>query len=652
MSLSHLPILAHNNKFNMKFNKILHSRFGGLLLLAYVFLVLSFVIRTSLLIKEFHNIDLGIVRLIQIYAYGLFYDLIVISYFIIPFVLYLVLVPDKLFNSKIHKWISYPFFIISIGILVFSAIGEWFFWEEFSVRYNFIAVDYLVYTHEVIANIQQSYPMPIIVSGMLLLSIGIFILVKKHFDKVLASNSKFLFRLKIGHILLSFAAISYIGIDKTSLEIQGNTYSNELAHNGIYQIFSAFLNNELDYKSFYNTLDDKVAFKRLCKLINTSNSKFTSKDVFDVTRKITYPGPEKRYNVMMITIESFSASFMSRFGNDNNITPNLDSISKQSLLFTNFFATGTRTVRGMEALTLSLPPTPGYSIVKRPKNENMFSLGSVLKSKGYDTNFIYAGNGYFDNMNYFFENNGYNVVDRKYFKDDEVSFENAWGVCDEDLFAKASQVADKAHAENKAFHNFIMTTSNHRPYTYPDGKIDIPSHSGRSGAVKYTDYAIAKFLRESKNKPWFKNTLFVIVADHCASSAGKTALPVKKYHIPFMVYAPEILKAKENNSLASQIDFAPTVMGLLNMDYTSKFFGKDILWENPNRALLGTYQKIALLQNEQLTIQMPTRRSEAFSVKGLEQTRATLKNEELKDAISFYQTASYLFQNKTYNFVK
>ncbi|MDE5423687.1 LTA synthase family protein [Ancylomarina sp. DW003] len=636
----------------MKLKKIIHGRFGGLLLLTYVFLALSLIVRIVLMIKDFYNVDLGVIRFIQIYTYGLFYDLVAISYFIIPFVFYLVFVPDKLFNTKIHRWISYVFFIISIGVLVFSAIGEWFFWEEFSVRYNFIAVDYLVYTHEVIANIKQSYPMPTIIFGMLLLSVGIFILIKKSFDKVLASNSKFLFRLKTGIILLSIPVISFIGIDKTSLEIQENTFSNELAHNGIYQIFSAFINNELDYKSFYNTLDDEVAFKHVRELIRTSNSEFTSNDLFDITRKITYPGPERRYNVMMITIESFSASFMSRFGNDKNITPNLDSISRQSLLFTNFFATGTRTVRGMEALTLSLPPTPGYSIVKRPKNENMFSMGNVLKSKGYDTNFIYAGNGYFDNMNYFFGNNGYNVVDRKEFRDDEVTFENAWGVCDEDLLTKASQVADKAYAENKAFYNFIMTTSNHRPYTYPDGKIDIPSHSGRSGAVKYTDYAIAKFLRESKNKPWFKNTLFVIVADHCASSAGKTALPVKKYHIPFMVYAPEIIKAEENNFLASQIDFAPTIMGLLNMDYTSKFFGKDILWENPDRALLGTYQKIGLLQNKQLTIQMPTRRTESYKVNGLEQTSVSLKHEELIDAISYYQTASYLFQNKTYNFVK
>lgn len=195
-----------------------------------------------------------------------------------------------------------------------------------------------------------------------------------------------------------------------------------------------------------------------------------------------------------------------------------------------------------------------------------------------------------------------------------------------------------------------MTTSNHRPYTYPEGKIDIPSHSGRKGAVKYTDYAIAKFLREAKNKPWFKNTIFVIVGDHCASSAGKTSLPVKKYHIPLIVYAPAIIPASENNTVASQIDFAPTIMGLLNMDYTSKFFGKDILFEAPNRALLGTYQKIGLLRHEQLTVQLPTKRTEAYQIINQEPKETKLNKNELRDAITYYQTASYLFHHKLYNY--
>ncbi|MCZ4694474.1 alkaline phosphatase family protein [Ancylomarina euxinus] len=637
----------------MKIKNILQTRYGGLILFSLIFLSLSFLIRTILLITDFQNADPSFVHFLQIYAYGLFYDLVTISYFIVPFVFYLLLVPSRIYRTKIHKWVSYVFFIITIGILVFSGIGEWFFWEEFSVRYNFIAVDYLVYTHEVIANIRESYPMPIIILGMLLLSAGIFAIVKKHFDKTINSETRFVSRLKYSLILCLLPILAFYSIDKSTAEVADNSYSNELAHNGIYQIFAAFINNELDYKAFYQDMDEKEAFTNLRSLLKTSNSEFVSDDVFDVTRQITYPGVDKKYNVMLITVESLSASFLTHFGNtETNITPNLDTIAQQSLFFTNFYATGTRTVRGMEALTLSLPPTPGFSIVKRPNNENMFTLGNVLKSKGYATNFIYAGNGYFDNMNYFFGNSGYDIIDHKNFSDDEITFENAWGVCDEDLFTKAIQVADSAYKDGKPFHNFIMTTSNHRPYTYPEGKIDIPSHSGRKGAVKYTDYAIAKFFRDAKKHPWFKNTIFVVVADHCASSAGKTSLPVKKYHIPLFIYAPEIIPAAEINTLSSQIDFAPTILGLLNMDYTSKFFGKDILLDKPNRALLGTYQKIGLLRNDQLTVQLPTKRTEAYLINDQEPSATKLNPEELKDAITYYQTASYLFHHKLYNYTE
>src|SRR5699024_5906545 len=104
--------------------------------------------------------------------------------------------------------------------------------------------------------------------------------------------------------------------------------------------------------------------------------------------------------------------------------------------------------------------------------------------------------------------------------DDEVSFENAWGICDEDLYEQVIKYADISYSKNTPFFEFVMTTSNHRPYSFPDYKIDLPQGS-RNAAVRYTDYALGKFIENAREKPWFKNTVFVIVADHCASSAGK-----------------------------------------------------------------------------------------------------------------------------------
>ncbi|MGB5988325.1 MAG: sulfatase-like hydrolase/transferase [Marinifilaceae bacterium] len=634
----------------MNLKRFFPKRYAAVLLFVALFVAISFIIRTVLLFFDVASLDLSFGRLIALYCNGLFYDLVACSYFIIPFVLYNLFVPDKVFNTKVHKYISYMFFVISIFILVSTSVSEWFFWEEFSVRFNFIAVDYLVYTTEVISNIQESYPMPLIASGMLAASLAVFFLVRKYFNKSYGNKSTFLQRLKVTAVLLTLPLIAWFTITDRTLEVEGNAYCNELGHNGFYQVFSAFLNNELDYDTFYRTASNEEVFKNVRKLVETPNSTFVNKDALDITRDIVNEGEEKHYNIMMVTVESLSARFFGKFGNTEGITPFLDSLASKSLFFNNFYATGTRTVRGMEALTLSVPPTPGYSIVKRPHNENMHSLGNILKSKGFSNTFIYAGYGYFDNMNYFFGNNGYDVVDLNDFKEDEISFQNAWGVCDEDLFDKAIQVSDKAYEAGKPFSNFIMTTSNHRPFTYPDGKIDIPSHSGRAGAVKYTDYAIRQLFEKASKHAWFDNTIFVVVADHCAGSAGETALPVHNYHIPLFVYAPKLIEPKEINSVCSQIDFAPTVLGLMNMSYRSKFFGKNVLKYDPNRALLGTYQKIGLLKGDQLTVQYPVKRVEGFNISTGKQLSTKVPAQDLKDAISFYQSASYLFKTKGLNY--
>ena len=171
--------------------------------------------------------------------------------------------------------------------------------------------------------------------------------------------------------------------------------------------------------------------------------------------------------------------------------------------------------RGLEALALGTPPIPGQAIVRRPDNSHLATVGELLRRQGYETLFLYGGYGYFDNMNVFFSGNDYRVVDRTAFTKSSIAFSNIWGVADESLFDNALNELDKVHAARKPFLAQIMTTSNHRPYTYPQGRIDIPSPGGREGAVKYTDYAIGRFIDQAKTKPWFKETLFVIVADHC-----------------------------------------------------------------------------------------------------------------------------------------
>jgi len=633
------------------------SRYKFLVYFFIIFISTSFITRTVLLTYSFSNLDTSLVELIKLFLVGFFYDVVAYFYYIIPFVIYLFLIPQRFFNTKIHKIISlFIFFAVVYGV-VFNSFSECFFWEEFGKRFNFIAVDYLVYTHEVIQNIRESYPMPLLIGGIFLITSAIFWLLYKKtdaFTTVFNDVSSYKRRLPMTLSLLLIPTLSFMLLQKQSIatSLSENRYNQELSKNGFYSLFSAFRNNELDYNEFYLTHDNTQVLKTYRDLIRHKHNTFTNSDLNSTLRHINNEGTAIKPNVMLVMIESLSAAYMGIYGDDKNLTPHIDALTKKSLFFSNFFATGTRTVRGMEAVTISIPPTAGRSIVKRPDNHNMFGMGWIFKQKGYDNKFIYAGHGYFDNMNEYFGHNGFQIVDRNSFSENEISFTNVWGVCDEDLFDKSIKEADNSFAKKQPFFSFVMTTSNHRPYTYPNGKIDIPSHTGRWGGVKYTDYAVNQFLQKSSKKPWFDNTLFIFVADHNGGSAGKTNLPLYRYKIPLLIYAPKLIKAQNITKIASQIDLAPTLFSLMHWDYDSKMYGDDILSDTfTPRALIGTYQKLGLYQNGKLSILLPNNTAKEYKVKKIHlksndyQEIEPIK-EDIDKTITYYQSASYFYAHK------
>ncbi|MEP6737716.1 MAG: sulfatase-like hydrolase/transferase [Chryseolinea sp.] len=630
-----------------RFERLKNERTALWLLLCGLLIIFSTVTRMLLAVKSFREVSFTPLNDVAIFGLGFLYDLFNAVYFTLPFVLYLWLVPERIFQKKWHRRFLYGLFFIFSFMIIFNGIAEWLFWDEFNVRFNFIAVDYLVYTNEVVGNIRQSYPLELIIVITILLSAGIVFLVRSRID---ASGTQYVpFKKRTGYLAyyaLAFVIILFSASSKYH-RFSNNEYVNELAGNGLYELFAAYRNNELNYQQFYKAEEMNHAFEVLRKELKTSEASFMDADPHSINRNIVNAGPEKKMNVILVSVESFSADFMKLFGNTENITPELDSLAAHSLVFTNLFATGTRTVRGLEALALCVPPTPGQSIVRRPENEGLFSLGKVFKEKGYTTKFIYGGYSYFDNMGYFFGNNTYQVVDRSALKSDEIDYENIWGVADENLFDLAIKEID-ANSSGEPIFAQVMTTSNHRPFTYPDGRIDIPSHTGRAGAVKYTDYSIGRFIKQASSKPWFKNTLFVIVADHCASSAGKTELPVEKYHIPMLIYSPGTIEPGVMTRLMSQIDIGPTILGMLNFSYASKFYGYDIfkLEAGRERAFISTYQTLGYLKGGKLVTLSPQFKSETFQLSDkLDRINKADDQQLTSEAIAWYQCASYAFKN-------
>ncbi|KLT67306.1 sulfatase [Pedobacter sp. BMA] len=640
--------------------KIFKSRYALLTGFILYFLLFSFIVRTILFIESAQHADFSFSNILRFYGVGLFFDLGTAIMISSLYTLYLLILPEKIYKQKWNIIITKIVLFMFIVLTFFSFFAELTFWQEFQSRFNFIAVDYLIYTYEVINNINESYPLPVLTGLIVVISTGVMFLFfrLKAFKNSFESNTSLKTRFYISSVLLSLLLLYSVFIKNSTAECGNNRYANELSKAGIYSFFAAFKNNELNYNEFYKLINKKQALSIVRNQLWQSNASFKSGNT--ILRKIAGTDSAYKPNVIMITVESLSAEFLSHYGNKDNLTPNLDSLANQSIFFSNMYATGTRTVRGMEALTLAIPPTPGSSIVRRTDNEDLYTVGHVFNQHGYTNTFFYGGDGYFDNMNHFFGNNGYNIADRgrklldetyegkrTIIPDKEVTFENAWGICDEDIFNVVIKDADEKYRHNILFNNFVMTTSNHRPYTFPAHKISLPSGT-REAAVRYTDYAIGNFLDHASKKPWFKNTVIIVVADHCASSAGKNEIDVSKYQIPCIILNLKNHPVMNIDKMTSQIDLFPTLWHLLGWSYTSDFFGQNVLSDQYQpRAFIGTYQRLGYLKRDSLVLLSPQHKVDTYLYQKStnEQKAAKLSANIINEGIANYQTAFDLFKD-------
>lgn len=567
----------------------------------------------------------------------------------------------RLFIPNIRKGWCKAGLLFTMGLYIFlmivNAISECVFWNEFGVRYNFIAVDYLVYTNEVIGNIMESYPIVPMFLGVFLVAVLICWRLFRRKDFSESGNGGAVPFLATFVIYAVLFAGSFFWLRFSYRNLQSsNNYATELQCNGCWNFLEAYSSSTLEYDRFYQMLpeDEAQGLKlALCGQIPVREEAGSAVRQADqpadaAVRMIRDSVPPVRKNIVMITVESLSADFLAAYGNGDGITPNLDTLIEKSLVFDNLYAAGNRSVRGLEALTLCIPPSAGESLIKRPDNAGLFSTGTVLRENGYTTSFIYGGDSYFDNMRAYFSGNGFEIIDKYRYPKEDITFSNIWGTCDEDSYRVALKEFDKKAESGTPFHAIIFTISNHRPYTFPEGKITYDGEmKSRSAAVKYTDFAIGQFLAEASRKPWFSNTVFVIVADHCASSAGKTSIPVDKYHIPAIVYSPGFIQPRRVEKLCSQIDLMPTIFSLLHFSYDSKFYGRDILAPDYNqRAFMATYQDLGYYSDDVLTVLSPVRRIRQFDVRETgpwshtETPKETPADSLVREAQAFYQTVN------------
>ncbi len=634
--------------------------------ISFSLLVVSIALSIWLLLRLVLSVQVGlsqlsIKELIGIFVNGFWFDISALAYLVVPWLFISLLMPNVL-RSK--RWVNH----IRWGVagfltfcLLFGAVSEYIFWQEFTTRFNFIAVDYLIYTNEVIGNIRESYPVPLILVGIALIAFLIVFSLSKmiRFETQQRSAKR-----KLGVVLMTIALplLSFQLANVDQMAFSKNAYANELSGNGVFSFSAAARRNELDYDQFYKTIPQSQALsvlksvgvnrKTTSAIIAAENSGLLKSTQLSGANLDANLAPFKRRpkNVVLISVESLSAEYLGTYGNQENLTPYLNQLAGESLVFDKVFATGTRTVRGLDALSIAIPPIPGQAIVHRPNTDHLATIGELLEVKGYSTFFIYGGYGVFDSMNKYFKGNDYQVIDRTDFDKATIQSENVWGVDDESLFNNSLRILDQNVKSQKPFFAHIMTTSNHRPYTYPENKIDLPQGT-RRGAVKYTDYAIGQFMEKAKTKPWFKDTLFVIVADHCASVAGKTKLPIAKYHIPLFFYAPDLLPAGHYTRMASQIDIVPTLLDLLGTSDAQHFYGQSMFEaarkQLPERTFVSNYQALGYYKENTLIVLSPKQEVEAYRIDpvNLEAVATPIDHRLMNEAIAYYQTAARAYKH-------
>ena len=619
--------------------------------MAAIYLAISATTRLILSVLALTQGQIEARALLVVLPIGTLYDLVTCLYLFAPFVLYLFLVPQKLYNSKVQRLFMTVAFSTAVFGLMYLGAVEFYFFDEFNARFNFVAVEYLIYPHEVFVNIWESYPVARVLLAISLITTVLMWRVYPLLRASMLQEEGFAARGKSFAVFTVLLLAVHAAVNITTGRYSDNRVANELAANGIYSFFNAAMNSEMDYPQFYITIPTDEATRRLRQLVTQPNSTFVSGNSNPIARHINNGGPPLLLNVIIVMEESLGSDFLGAYGDTRGLTPNLDRVAKDSVMFTNSYATGTRTVRGMEAVSASFPPVPAEAIVKRPHNENMFNWSTVMQKIGYSPTFIYGGFGTFDNMNYFFANNGYRAIDRTDM--DTPKFSNVWGISDEDLFENVIKIFDAQHARGEKIFSLIMTTSNHKPFTFPEGVPGVPPKGGgRDAGVRYSDYAIGKFIEELKTKPYFDDTMIIILGDHGVRVYGKEDIPLRSYELPLLIYAPKHFKPRKVDILTSQIDIAPTVLGMLNISYDSVFFGKDVFKCDPKDRFvpLNHNRDIALFDGSKLS-ELNFRKTSStylYDKPGNRQTKTKRDEEQVKNAASIYQSAYEFYLNRLY----
>lgn len=514
--------------------------------------------------------------------------------------------------------------VAGLWLLVYMEISTPTFINEYDVRPNRFFVEYLIYPKEVISMLWTGYKFELLLGLIVSLLTLYFGWIFSGYIVSNLSSPEWYWRLPLGIVVVALCVLGarssfgHRGINPSMIAFSNDNLMNDLPLNSTYSVLYAVkLMRKLDDSAkYYPKMEHDKVVDLIQKSTHVEQKDYTHKELPTlVKRHSSYQGKPK--NLVILLQESLGSRFVGGLGG-LPLTPNLDEILKESWYFTRLYATGTRSIRGIEAVTSGFSPTPANAIVKLPKGQqNFYTIAQTLNHHGYHTQFIYGGESHFDNMKGYCLGNGFcDIQDLPTFI--KPQFIGSWGACDEDLYDKAHQQFTELNQSEKPFFSLVFTTTNHSPYEYPEGRIE-PYNSPaatRENTVKYSDYAFGEFIKKAKGSDYWNDTIFIVVADHDSRVYGDQAIPIDYFKIPAIIFGGGI-EPKKDDRIASQIDLPSTLLSLIGIDNFGPMIGHDLtqdIDQSKLRAMMQYHNTFGWMNNDnQAVIFQPDKPAETYS---------------------------------------
>ncbi len=634
----------------MKLIKPLVSYFFSLIGIFFIGRVVLF----SLYFERFANDD---VNYWLSFLYGLKMDIIVVCASLIFPLILLTLFPKQL-KALVNQLLKiYFLFVILLFVYIENATLPFF--AEYDVRPNFLFVEYLDYPQEVFSMIASAYKLELLIAFLMLSGISYIFLRNKHwtdfsavFDVHYAKRIALFIPLAFLLVLGIRSSFGHRPANISDAMYSSNRVLNEITKNSLYSIAYAMYRDKKYGHSRLNAYGEMPindAMKIVSKALNIPLSLQTSSPFSRIEQ--THFSQKKPKNLVIFLQESLGAQFVAATGGQKGLTPNFNRLSKEGILFSNLFSNGTRSIRGIAGSVAGNFAVPGKGIVKRNKSQsNFFTIASLLKPFGYHSLFIYGGESHFDDMKAWFLGNGFDkVIDQSDFINPEYT--GTWGVSDGDMVMRAHQEFTQLSKKNQPFVAVMFSTSNHSPFDFPEGKIDllkgIPEKSDLN-AIKYADYAIGEFIKAAKKEAYYQDTVFVVVADHNIRVRGSDMLPVKLYHIPAMILGGGI-NAQNNTRLSTQPDVLATALDLTGQDLKYPILGHSIFSDQKkDLAFMQFNDTFALRIANKVAVLRPEKEALTFSYEDQKMIPIEHDKELEQKTLAFILTMNHLYEKRLY----